>query len=151
MKHRLEKMKAMQTKLEDGNAVLTSGWPGAGVNPFGPQSPWSALLAQREHLDHEIKRAKECLERIRTDPSRYAIRLQVWPADKQEPGNGWMAGPARKVSANGVMEQYLLSWLERLEERLGEVRKAIADIDNPGALQPLNPEPSMYALLRAAG
>jgi hypothetical protein len=129
--------------FENSQVTLAGGSGGAGANLYGPQGPWSALLTQREHLNHEIQRAKESLDRMRKDPSRFGVCLQAGGNERQE--------PARKVAANSVMEQYLLSWVERLEESRCEVIKAIEDMEHHEVLPPLNPEASVYALLRAAG
>ena len=62
-----------------------------------------------------------------------------------------MANPAQKASANSAMEQFLLSWLEQLEERLGEVTTAIDVVETRRGLEVPHPEEAMFELLRAAG
>jgi hypothetical protein len=48
------------------------------------------------------------------------------------------------------MEQFLLSWLEQLEARLGAVVKEIEALGTHGGPEPLHPEEAMFELLRAA-
>jgi hypothetical protein len=138
-----------QLAHNDDTAALTAGLFGA--NLFGPQSPWSSLLGQRERLQHEIKRGRKYLEQLRKDLAECGALLQAWPAVEQELGNGWMPSPAQQASVNDATEQFLLNWLERLEERLREGTREIEDFEAHRGAEPLNPEESMFELLRAAG
>ena len=138
-----------QLARNEGTAALAVGLLGA--NLFGPQSPWSSLLGQREHLQHEIKRGRKYLEQLRKDLAECGALLQTWPADEQECGFGWMPSPAQQASANDATEQFLLTWLERLEERLGAVIKEIEELETHCGLEPLDSEESLFELLRAAG
>jgi hypothetical protein len=133
----------------DGTAALTVGLLGA--NLFGPQSPWSSLLGQREHLHHEIKRGRKYLEQLRKDLAECGALLQAWPDCDNDFENGWMPSPIQQAAANDATERFLLDWLARLEERLVAVTKEIEDFESHGGLEPIKPEESMFELLRAAG
>ena len=120
----------------EANAVLAVDF--FGPNPFGPQSPWSSLLGQREHLEHEIKRGRKYLEQLRKDLTECGAFVQAWPGDDQKGGNGWMPSLAQQASANDAMEQFLVGWLERLEERLHAVTKEIAELETHGGMEPFD-------------
>lgn len=124
---------------------------GLGVNVFGPQSPWSSLLGQREHLEHEIKRSRKYLGQLRKDLNASGILFQSWSTDALELGCSVLPDPDGLADANKAMEHFLLNWLEQLEERLGAVMKEIEDAETLPAPEPLYPEESMFELLRAAG
>ena len=133
----------------DCNAALAVELLGA--NLFGPQSQWSSLLGQRERLLHELKRGRRYLEHLRKDLAECSALFQSGAAEGEGIGSRWVLSVAQQVSGNDAMEQFLLQWLERVEERLGDVNERIEAVETPDGEEPLDPEESMFDLLRAAG
>jgi hypothetical protein len=121
------------------------------ASPFGPQTRWSSLLGQREHLQNEIARGRRHLEQLRKDLAECDALVRTWPtADKAASRNG--RNEHRRQSAiNDSIEQFLSGWLVHLEEQLAAVVAEIQAVEQQNAAEPIFPEESMFELLRAAG
>ncbi len=135
-------------QLDGETAATVSLFP---TNLFGPQSHWSSLLGEREHLQSEIKRGRKYLEQLRKDLAQCSAVLHGWPNGEKESEETPPRNLSQEIAANDAMEQFLLSWLERLEERRAAVMREIEDLQMQSSAEPLNPEEAMYELLRAAG
>jgi hypothetical protein len=120
-------------------------------NPFGPQSQWSALLEQREHLRLEINHTKQYLEQLRKDLGQGNGEPNRLPANKRSFRQNSPAVATRRASARDPMEQVLVGWLEQLEEKFGAVATAIEGNAAQNGWEPSGVEESMLSLLRAVG
>ena len=118
-------------------------------NLFGPQSQWSSLLAQREHLVREIQRGKRYLEQLRKDVASWGMLFETSPKPAGHIGEDWRVDVDFSPFGADAMEQFLLRWLERLEERHGQVSRLIDTI--PAKNRTVEVEDPMFQLLRAAG
>ncbi len=118
---------------------------------FGPQSQWSLLLVQREHLQNEIHRGRKCLEQLRTDLAECGALVEGWPAFERATCRPARYVGARSIGANDSMETFLTGWLDWLEDRLGAVNRGIDAFEIQTKAEPVDPEESLFALLRAAG
>jgi hypothetical protein len=138
-----------QPTTNEGNVSLAISMLGIGL--FGPQSKWSALLRQREHLQIEIQNGRRYLEQFRKDLAECAAPLMTLAQEQWQASASWTPMLVRQAASEDIIEQTLLSFLERLEERLQAVHKEIEQIQGDGHPEPLDPEEDMFALLRAAG
>jgi len=87
------------------------------------QDQWSGWLAQRELLREEIKRGKECLERVRHEIALTHARLEDWAEYERECGKNPLFHYMDALTANERIEQYLPGWLERREKKLGRLHQ----------------------------
>jgi hypothetical protein len=122
----------------------------SGTNLFGPQSRWSLLLGQRENLLHEIARGNKYLERLRKDLAECGALLQNRPVEEDKEIR-WLHSFTQQAWANDDLEQFLLKWLERLEEQVERVNREITALETPDGQIQRDSEESMFELLRAAG
>ena len=120
-------------------------------NLFGPQSKWSSLLGQREHLQNEIARSKRHLEQLRKELAECDALVQTWPCTVQASGRNGRPEHRQASAVNESIEQFLTGWLTHLEEQLTAVVAEIQAVEQQNAAEPFYPEESMYELLRAAG
>ena len=121
------------------------------TNLFGPQSCWSVLVGQREHLQSEIDRGRNYLKQVKKDCADWEALVAEWssPATAGRPnGRSRSRGPGI-AAAN--MEQLLSEWLVQLQKQLAAVNAEIARLDPETAAAVTYCEESMFALLRAAG
>jgi hypothetical protein len=118
------------------------------ANLFGPQSKWSSLLGQREHLQNEIARGKRHLEHLRKELAECDALVQTWPSKQRAAARN---GRSYCSGVNESIVDFLSGWLVHLEEQLAAVVAEIQAIEQQNAAEPLCPEESMYELLRAAG
>jgi hypothetical protein len=121
------------------------------ANLFGPQSKWSSLLGQREHLQNEIARSKRHLEQLRKESLECETVVQIWPGTDKAPGRNDRLERRNRTAANESIEEFLSGWLIHLEEQLAAVVGEIQVGEQQSAVEPICPEESMYELLRAAG
>ncbi len=121
------------------------------ANLFGPQSRWSSLLGQREHLQKEIHRGKKYLAQLQKDLADCDALVQAWPAPARTPVGNGRAGRARSLGATNSMVRFVSSWLDHLQERLSAVTHEIQNLERENGPDAFFPEESMFALLRAAG
>jgi hypothetical protein len=117
------------------------------ANLFGPQTRWSSLLGQREHLENEIHRGQKYLARLQKDLADCDALVQAWPAPARSSARNGRGAMAAK---NGMVRS-LLTWLNHLQERLGAVNREIEAQERENGAEACLPEESMFALLRAAG
>jgi hypothetical protein len=141
-------MLSKRTRNHQG-AALTVGIFEA--NLFGPQSKWSSLLGQREHLQNEIARGKRHLEQLRKELAECDALMQTWPSTDKPAGRN--SGLERRQTSlvNDSIEQFLSGWLVHLEQQLAAVVAEIQAVEQQNAAEPIFPEESMFELLRAAG
>jgi hypothetical protein len=121
------------------------------ANLFGPQSRWSSLLRQREHLQNEIARGKRHLDQLRKDLSECDALVQAWPSTEKASGRNGPLERRQPTAASESIEQFLSGWLIHLDEQLDAVVAEIQAVEQETAVEPIFPEESMFALLRAAG
>jgi hypothetical protein len=143
--------KSTQTKtslrkkaVRHGAGIQTLSLRAAQVYPFGPQSKLSSLLVHREHLREEIDSQKRCVERLRKDMAECNAIAGWDPA-----GPPMLVGP--NFSVDATLEQFLLPWLSRLEERFAAVSKDIEVLSMQRGLEAYRADESVFELLRAAG
>jgi hypothetical protein len=120
-------------------------------NLFGPQSQWSSLLNQREHLQIEITRGRKHLERLRKDLAECGALVHSLPAREEIPQRHSQVARARSLTGMDSMEDMLSAWLHQLEQMLEAVNRDIEGFEMKNRTEPLDPEGSLFALLRAAG
>jgi hypothetical protein len=118
---------------------------------FGPQTRWSSLLGQREHLQNEIARGRRHLDQLRKDLAECDVLERAFPTKDKASGRNGQAERRRQLATNDSIEQFLSGWLEHLEEQLAAVVAEIQALEPHNAAEPIFPEESMYELLRAAG
>ncbi len=121
------------------------------ASPFGPQSQWSWLLDQREHLQNEINHGRKYLEQLQKD----LIDCGALP-EREAVGDGGLGASVRAArngtnSLEGSMVEFLSGWLARLEERLGAVTRDIEGFPKYNNTESIGPEQSVLELLRAVG
>jgi hypothetical protein len=121
------------------------------ANLFGPQSKWSSLLGQREHLQNEIGRGKRHLEQLRKELVECDGLVQTWPSAEKKHGRNGRTDHRYRSPVDDSIEQFLSGWLIQLEEQLAAVVGEIQALERQHAAQPVCPDESMYELLRAAG
>ena len=119
------------------------------TNLFGPQSRWSLLLGQREHLENEILRGQKYMARLQKDLADWETLMGNWRGRTTWTRNG---RPVRKqrAHASDSMVQFLTTWLDHLHVQLNAVTSEIQALERRTS-EPALPEESMLALLRAAG
>ena len=118
---------------------------------FGPQSQWSSLLGQREHLQDEIAHGTKYLGQLRKDLTECGAPVRAWPRTTQPSRRHARLDRTGASALSGNIEQFLSAWLEQLQERLTAVNREIAALESKNETEPVFPEESMLALLRAAG
>ena len=137
-----------RARKEKGAVLAVSMFDGS---LFGPQSRWSSLLGQREHLQNEITRGRRHLEQLRKDLADCDASLRSGPPLGKPPSrNGRLENP-RQFATCASIEQFLSGWLLHLEDQLAAVVAEIQAVEQQSETKPIFPEESMYELLRAAG
>ncbi len=121
------------------------------ANLFGPQSRWSSLLGQREHLENEIYRGRKYLSRLEKDLADCDALVQAWPARRPRTARNGRGSRASHSMATSSMVQFLEGWLDHLQQRLTAVNREIQAMEVQNEAETILPEESMFALLRAAG
>ena len=139
---------AAHTRKDKGAVLAVSMFDGS---LFGPQSRWSSLLGQREHLQNEITRGRRHLAQLRKDLAECDVLLRTWPFTGKSPGRNGHADHGRQLAAGASIEQFLSGWLVHLEEQLAAVVAELQAVEQQSPATPIFPEESMYELLRAAG
>ena len=86
------------------------------------QEQWNGWLAEREILREEIKRGKECLERVREEVEATRARLEDWAAYEKECGKNPISHYVQSLWVNERIEMFLPGWLERRERKLSALR-----------------------------
>lgn len=87
------------------------------------QEQWNGWLMQREQLREEIKRGKECLERVRNEIAVTRARLEEWPEYERECGKNPLFHYMECLIASERIEQFLPGWLDRRENKLANLRQ----------------------------
>jgi hypothetical protein len=128
----------------DGVGIEKLSLRDAHGDPFGPQSRLSSLLVHREHLREEIDSQKRCVERLKKDMAECSAIAKWDPAE-----TSLLIGPHFSVDA--TVDQFLLPWLEQLEERFAAVTKDIEALTVQGRLLAQRADESVFELLRGAG
>jgi len=90
------------------------------------QEQWNGWLAEREILREEIKRGKECLERVREELEATRAQLDDWAAYERECGKNPLFHYVQSLWVNERIEKFLPGWLERRERKLSALRSEMA-------------------------
>jgi hypothetical protein len=82
------------------------------------QQQWTAWLAQREVLNGDIKRGRECLEHIDNELAGMRANLEDWAGYERICGRNPLLEYTQLLSAKERIEQFLPGWLKRREAQL---------------------------------
>src|SRR5262245_27310638 len=74
------------------------------------QEQWNGWLAEREILREEIKRGKECLERVREEVATTREQLEDWAGYERECGKNPLLHYVHSLWVNERIEKYLPNW-----------------------------------------
>jgi hypothetical protein len=138
-------MLSRRTQNYRGTAFAVSTFE---ANLFGPQTRWSSLLGQREHLQNEIHRGAIYLARLQKDVADCTALVETWTVPRK---NSSRNGHTPVLTLKNSMVRSLSLWLDHLQEQLDAVTRELQAMEKSNGADLCPPEESMFALLRAAG
>lgn len=91
--------------------------------------PWNEVVFQRETLNTEIRRAKECLADVQNEINEIHGKLEEWPAFERICGQNPIVDYMTRLAALERTYKFLPGWINRRERQLKVITEGLHNLE----------------------